>query len=416
MMLYVNGYSCRNVLLGLIVVVLSVSCDTSSGVGDYYIPPPYNPPPVDDTVGGIDVTTLPYSYLDSTDSYGLVDLAPLLSSYGYVVSNEQNVQIKDSNGEALPNIWVYYWIDQQTDLIYIKSEDPNHVLTKSYQVLSIRDILAIASVSGSTGIIIAPLIEVIMKAYATYGTLSSIGSLFSLDIYFSTQRGEIVFEGTVDEIYNSLSVLSAVAKLPVVLKRNINKSVSGKITADKASKINPDSASTDLMEYLQDIGGYILANDDTRIRVTLNMLDGRERYLDVEVLSDTPLDSDMLTYFVRVAMKGDLSSFQYDIPFLWLGEEPDFYATIKVGDRYTERTETSLNDYVTELLFLDGNVEIPFPIYIGEEIEITILDEDLVFDDEIGRVVLNFNGYTFSYTQTSYHSGQQIAREDIGFR
>jgi len=418
--MFIRGYSCRKTLLIPIVVILCVGC--GGGGGGSVLPPPDvppsdTPPPPDDE--GIDVTNLSYTRVHAKNGQGWPDLTPALSAYGYQVPSNQYVEIKDTDGKERPDMLVYYSIDQQSDLIYIKIQDPKGQLADSYEVRSIRDIQGIASVQGSIRSqalpAIAPLFSAIMKAYATYGAISSIRSLFSLEVYYRERDGRLVFDGTVDEFSSILRIAGPLSKLPVALKRNIGRRgdlADPPVTVEKAKIINAHNANEDLIAILKGIGGYVLANDKTPIRVTLNIFDGSQRYLDVEVLSNNPNNNTnrARAYNIIVTIDGcRFCSFEYDV--LPGFTAPDFYVAVKVGER-SGRTRTVHDKYRN---VGDDEHRIRADISVGEEVEVIIRDEDAVFDDEISSLVFHFGDPQFPLSQQSWYADEVISTVNVVF-
>jgi hypothetical protein len=367
--------------------------------------PPAPIPPQD-----LGITTVQYSFAGYSDENGQVDISSVLISHGYSLKSNVpvNIDIHDTDEEPLINKLVYYWIDERNDVLYLKIIDNINIsdrqrLSDSYQVVPIVNIQNSSSFSESASpAFVAATIEVIMVLYNIYETYNFAQALFSVDFYYDRKEQSLIFEGTIGNFYGILTSLGALVKLPVALKRYIDPpgfpSINNKVTLVKATEIDPDgrNVSRDLANFLMAVGGLVAEREfsellDTPIAVNLNILDGKKRFVTVDVLtdSDTPKCNSFYDLELYVPVKG---STDYDYYRNEPDELPDLYAEVIIDDGLPKKTEpTSYNFNILDKPICGVN------ICEGQKIEIKIIDEDIFFNDELGYFIINFDPYANDY-------------------
>jgi hypothetical protein len=264
-----------------------------------------------------------------------------------------------------------------------------------------------------------------MRLYYAYDLISDTAyffqSLFSVDFYYN-QREELAAEGRVGDFYDILKRLGALYKIPLVLQRNIEIRSSTSLILDAAKILNPFDPTQDLVNILSTIGGLDIANMtstllDTPIRVTLNLLDGVERFVTVEVFSEQQYTYCENSYKITL----DINTFQdTDYSLYSLGRKPDLFARMVIHDGTPFQIESPKDqnnyDYYVTFKSANGFKDAIIPLCHGQRIELSILDEDWLIDDELLYFEFDFDSDFPNRLFKSFSAGKFLAAQvEISF-
>ncbi|MES9851429.1 MAG: hypothetical protein ABW170_06300 [Candidatus Thiodiazotropha sp. L084R] len=331
------------------------------------------------------------TFFSSSDDLGRIDITDALKQYNYIESENSDiyfVEVIDRDEMPLANMDVEYKINQNINIVELIVTDPNGNFLKSMQT-SIIDLSTSEVVDSERSqpaflpIVFRMVSRIFLRAYRLYegvDTVSSLYSLYNLDIEIERENDTIVIEGPVSEYYSLVNSLGRFVNLPIAIKRNI-KQRGNRVRVRGAADIDLQDRNS-LVGYLQDIGDYILSNQETILRFVIHTYDTNEGFISIEVVSEVAenvsLDEYNL-YDVSISIQGN-NDFSFDA----FGSAPDFkgWIYVKAGEYETlsHSNDYSINDVISHV-----------PLVVGELITVLIIDEDVVFDDDVHRFEFIFD-------------------------
>ena len=374
-------------------------------------PSPTSPDPVQqpDALETVDITReSSYTNLGTTASDGSINVTEVLVNNGYVASDnsqEYFITITDSAEVPLADVDVSYVLEGGSDVIHLLANDASSGYSRIYQTENLAELLEVAN-SDSRALLLPGariLIRILMRSLRAIefaDTTLSVIDLFSLDIRFRKYEEEIFLEGTVGDFYSAFSTSRSLL-LPVAMKRFVRTNTDTS-RASVSRAFEPDQSirnEQQLVSYLQNVGGYFLASSETRIRVKVGNVDGRNRFYTMEVVED---DNNVVgdLYDVDIGVRGFPS-----VSFDALGN-PDFAGWIIIRGTTFE--------FVLDRNSLSASTALRrIPIQIGERIRVSIIEEDPFFNDEILEFDFNFTGEGVSRSNDLAEVSLTFSRLDV---
>ena len=355
-----------------------------------------------------------YTEFLKSNANGIVDMSAVLSANGYGSAKVKSVvEVKNSAGEPLADMKVVYAIDKENDKIDFQISDPAGELTTLYQHLSLveQNTTTQKATRFESPILLRFLSRAVLRSLLLYDTASTIRAtydLFNVEIDYEKTEESVVFEGEIVEFYTAFDGLANATHLPFALSSNIIK-LSKRSSAKGAIKFNNETVQELLLTFLQELGGYAMSDEHSKIRVTLHKFDKVNGFFSIELLGEKLDDGvDIEMYDIVITQNGDLDH-KFDHP---LGDnvDPEFKGRVVIRnisyDIFKGISSYSVKDTILNV-----------PLSMGEKIEIIVIDKDLMYDDDISRGSMVFNGVgqhliesEFSTTKVEFvKSGEKVA-------
>lgn len=348
-----------------------------------------------------------YKYSAVSDDKGYANVSSGLKALNYI-DNDSNtnyvVEVLNRDEEPLSNMEIEYTFDD--DKIYLKIIDANNNFNTLYQVKDynlssgIENDVSAQNIKGNfIGLVFRVLSRAFMRAKQIYTVVDGVDtaySLYNVDISYVEIEDDIVFEGTIKDFYTFFDATSSLIKLPLAYKNNL-KNTNNNISARGAIQLTKENKS-EIVQYLKDITGYLISESDTKIKLVLHRTDGIHRIGSIDVIiepileekndsasddtssNDTQNNQATNKYDLTVSITGE-EKFNFDT----LGNAPDFKGWIIINTSKYEVVK-KVDSFTNIQIIEDIDVD------IGENIEVIIVDEDLLFDDEVNRFNFIFNG------------------------
>ena len=330
-------------------------------------------------------------YSDSlkTDEEGRVDMSAVLASHSIVKSPKIKsiIEVKDSMGEPLSNIEVAYVIDKEKESIDLRYSDPSENLTTLYQHLSLKENNVTQNkVQYDSPLLLRFLSRAVLRSVLVYDTASTIKAsydLFNVEIEYEKSEDEVVFEGTVSEFYTFFDGLSNLKHLPFALSHNVVKLA--KVSSAKgAIKFNSKVVRHLFLEFLKELGGYALVNNESKVRITLHKFDKESGFFSIDLVEEKIDDGiERELYDIIITQNGDIDH-KFDYPVLD-NVEPEFKGRVVVRDISYEIFKAESSYRAVEVL---KNV----PLSQGDILKVMVVDKDMAYDDDISSVEVIFDG------------------------
>lgn len=347
-----------------------------------------------------------YQIIGQTDSQGSLDLTGWLKENNYINSSDQDnysLFITSDMQTELSNIQVEYLLEKNGNLLHLRIEDPTGSFATVYQTENVTELLQMsqqrnANKSTQQAVpILRLLLQVILRTIRLaerVDAVITVHDFFNLDISFKQYNDEIYFEGTIGEFYTAYSGFKSILRLPLTMGRFVNR-LSSKVRVSRA--FSPKSgAKNEILDYVKNVAGYYLANNDTKIRVKLNNVNNRGRFFSIMLLDQQSADSGMSDlYDITLNIQG-ISDYNFD--FL---SDPDFHGWIIIkGAAFNFSMPANELSAKAKILKI--------PLQIGDVITVSILDQDLIFDDEVYE-------FQFTYSGNNYSSSNELATVSLQF-
>ena len=334
-----------------------------------------------------------------TNEKGEVEITTILEENGYLTNNPNEqftLGFKNATAGNVSGLQVSYSIDKKSDMFNLRVVDPNGNLDTFYKRESIENIMKYSTTTNhiekgnvANIFLIFRLFSIGMRVCSYTNCLDNSDQdvksleLNNLYVHYNNKRKREVYSGTVADFYAKSNIY---AKLPLVLDGGVKES-DDVLTVTGGVRLHDRRVEKELLNYLRKTSENIWVNEKSTINVEAIELDGNDELLVVTIDKRT----DEKLYDVKLNISA-LLGYRFDGTLISVA--PELIAKIKVNGVTIEMLSGETG-YTSSDTFKN------LPLKKGDELEVTIYDDDAFYLDKLHTFSFVFDGKrVFNETET----------------